>query len=222
MPAGRASASPSATVVPATAAAVFGSRFELAVRYAAILAGDGVLRGLIGPRESDRLWSRHLLNCAVLGELVEAGSFVGDVGSGAGLPGIPLAIARPDLRIELIEPMERRTSFLRDVVAELGLDGVTVLRSRADDARRDTYDVVTARAVAPLIRLVPLALPLARVGGVLLAMKGATAAAELAEAAAGIAAAGGARGVLRTAGVGRVDPPTTIVEIVRTPGGRRG
>jgi 16S rRNA (guanine527-N7)-methyltransferase len=157
---------------------------------------------------------------------------VGDVGSGAGLPGIALAIARPDLRIELIEPMERRTAFLQDVIADLGLAGVTVLRSRGEDAPRDRYDVVTARAVAPLVRLVPMALPLARLGGTLLAIKGAQAAGELQAATGAIAAAGGGRGTVQTAGVGVIEPATSVVSIERqrmlapsrrqTAGGRRG
>jgi 16S rRNA (guanine527-N7)-methyltransferase len=222
----------SAPAVPAAAAAVFGPRLDLAIRYAELLGAEGVVRGVIGPREVERLWDRHLLNCAVLGELIGPGLLVGDVGSGAGLPGIPLAIARPDLRIELIEPMDRRTAFLRDVIAELGLAGVTVVRSRGEDAPRDRYDVVTARAVAPLVRLVPMALPLARLGGTLLAIKGAHAADELHAATVATSAAGGDRGALHAVGVGVVDPPTTVVSIVRrrvlTParrpvaGGRRG
>ncbi|MEO6713963.1 MAG: 16S rRNA (guanine(527)-N(7))-methyltransferase RsmG [Mycobacteriales bacterium] len=217
---------------PAAAATVFGPRLELAVRYAAMLADAGVVRGLIGPREADRVWDRHLLNSAVIAELIGPELLVGDVGSGAGLPGLPLAIARPDLRVELIEPMERRAEFLRDVIAELELFGVCVVRARGEDANRDRYDVVTARAVAPLARLVPMALPLARVGGVLLAIKGASAAEELSAATLPVTGAGGARGELLTAGVGVVDPPTTVVSIVRlrelTParrgsaGGRRG
>lgn len=201
--------------VPAVAERVFGDRVALAVRYAEMLASDGVLRGLIGPRESDRLWERHLLNCAVVAELIAPGSFVGDIGSGAGLPGIPLAIARPDLRIDLVEPMERRVGFLRDVVAELALDGVTVTRSRGEDAPRDQYDVVAARALAPLERLVPMVLPLARVGGTLLAMKGSTAAAELSAASPVIDRAGGSSGDLVAVGTGLVDPPTMVVVVRR-------
>lgn len=209
---------------PEVAHALFGAQLPLVLRYAQLLASDGVLRGLIGPREAPRLWERHLLNCAVVAELIPDGALVGDVGSGAGLPGIPLALARPDLRIELIEPMDRRAAFLRDVVAALGLDSVVVLRSRGEEATRDRYDVVTARAVAPLERLVPMALPLARLGGLLLAMKGATALAELSAAAATTEAAGGSRAELRTVGVGIVDPPTSIVRICRlraVPGARR-
>ena len=201
---------------PTSAAAVFGVRLELAVRYAELLATEGVLRGLIGPREAVRLWDRHLLNCAVVGELIEADARVGDLGSGAGLPGIALAIARPDLRIELIEPLQRRAAFLRDAVSSLGLDGpVSVLRSRGEDAQRDGYDVVVARAVAALDRLVPVALPLARLGGTLLAIKGAAAAAELAVAARVIDRAGGAHAELMKAGAGKVEPATVVIAVRR-------
>lgn len=216
---------PDAAAVPSSAAAVFGPGLDLAVRYAAMLASDGVLRGLIGPGEANRLWERHLLNCAVVGELIGADATVGDVGSGAGLPGIPLAIARPDLRIDLIEPMERRAAFLRDVVAALGLAGVTVTRSRGEDVRPYSYDVVTARAVAPLARLVPMALPLARIGGTLLALKGSSAAAELMLGSSAIAAAGGSRGEVLTAGVGMIESPTVVVAVRRdreAPVARRG
>ncbi|MBW0011039.1 MAG: 16S rRNA (guanine(527)-N(7))-methyltransferase RsmG, partial [Pseudonocardiales bacterium] len=136
--------------VRVAAQAVFGDRYPLAERYAALLAGSGVVRGLIGPREADRLWERHLLNSAVLGELVPEGARVLDVGSGAGLPGIPLALARPDLVIVLLEPMARRVVWLREVVAVLGL-AVSVDRGRVEELRvRDecgVHDVVTARGV---------------------------------------------------------------------------
>jgi len=197
------------------AESVFGDRLGAAVRYAAMLAGDGTTRGLVGPREVDRLWDRHLLNCAVIAELIPLDASVADVGSGAGLPGIPLALARPDLRVELIEPMDRRTGFLNEVIAELALDNVTVLRGRAENAQRDRYDIVAARAVAPLYQLVPMALPLARLGGVLLALKGASAASELATARSAIADAGGGRGDVLTVGKGVVDPPTRVVVIRR-------
>ena len=215
--------------VPDSASTVFGPQLDRAVRYAELLATDGVLRGLIGPREAARVWDRHLLNCAVVGEVVPAGASVCDVGSGAGLPGVPLALARSDLRVELVEPMERRASFLRDVVAELALENVTVSRGRGEDASRDRYDVVTARALAPLLRLVPMCLPLVRVGGLLVAMKGSGALAELTDASMIVAAAGGGRAELVTVGVGVVDPPATLVLIRRDralpaqrPGGARG
>ena len=138
-------------------------------------------RGLIGPREVPRLWERHLLNCAVLGELLPEGASLCDVGSGAGLPGIPLALARPDVRITLLEPLLRRTTFLDEVVRQLGLENVTVLRGRAEEmvGKLPPVDVVTARAVAPLDRLAGWGLPLLRPYGEMLALKGDTAEQEL-------------------------------------------
>ena len=131
---------------------VFSSeRLPLIAAYAASLADAGVVRGLIGPREVPRLWERHLLNCAVLGEAVPEGVEVCDIGSGAGLPGLVLAIARPDLRLTLVEPLLRRTTYLSEVVEELGLDNVEVVRGRADALHGERrFDVVTSRAVAPL------------------------------------------------------------------------
>jgi 16S rRNA (guanine527-N7)-methyltransferase len=153
---------------------VFGSeRLPLAVRYAELLAGDGTVRGLIGPREVPRLWERHLINCAVLAELIPDEAAVCDIGTGAGLPGIVLAIARPDLQVTLVEPLLRRTSFLEEVVAELGLTRCEVRRARADALHGvATYEVVTSRAVAPLPKLVAWSLPLVAPGGAVLAMKG--------------------------------------------------
>ena len=145
---------------------------DLARRFVVHLATSGVERGLIGPREVPRLWNRHVLNCAVLGELVPQGVRVVDVGSGAGLPGIALAIARPDLQVVLVEPLERRTTWLDEVVADLGL-GVRVLRARAEEvAGTERAAVVTARAVAPLDKLARWTLPLVQPGGELLAIKG--------------------------------------------------
>lgn len=140
---------------PKEAQAVFGEFLPEAVRYAELLADAGVKRGLIGPREVPRLWERHLLNCAVLSEVVPEGVTVCDVGSGAGLPGIPLALVRPDLKITLLEPLLRRTNFLQEVVELLGLDHVTVVRGRAEEVlgTLQPVHVVTARAVAPLDRL---------------------------------------------------------------------
>lgn len=185
-PRGRRGPSPVAEPGPA-AAIVFGPGLDQALRYAAALRGPGVVRGLIGPREADRLWDRHLLNCAVLGELIPRDSAVLDVGSGAGLPGLPLAIARPDLSVTLLEPMARRVAFLDEVVADLGLPRVTVVRGRAEDGavRRNLgrFPVVTARAVAPLDRLLGWCLPLLAPRGQLLAIKGSSAQAELAAAA---------------------------------------
>lgn len=156
-------------------------RLVLAGRYAELLGGDGVVRGLIGPREVPRLWERHLLNCAVLAEAVPNGARVCDIGSGAGLPGLVLAIARPDLVVTLVEPLLRRTTFLQEVVDALGLDRVTVVRGRAEEMRgAASYDVVTSRAVAPLERLLGWSMPLVTASGSLLAMKGASAADEIA------------------------------------------
>lgn len=201
---------------PAGAADVFGERLELAQRYVTALATDGVERGLIGPREVPRLWDRHLLNCAVLAELVPPGARVIDVGSGAGLPGIPLALARPDLTFSLLEPSVRRSTFLSEVVQLLELPGVDVVRGRAEEGRRTPVEVVTARAVAPLIRLAGWCLPLVAPAGRLLAIKGASAPAEVQAAADAVRAAGGLPATIRLCGCAVVDPPTTVVEIVRT------
>jgi 16S rRNA (guanine527-N7)-methyltransferase len=202
------------------ARALFGERLDLAIQYAELLATDGVVRGLIGPREAPRVWDRHLLNCAAVGELVPPGAVVVDVGSGAGLPGLVLAIARPDLSVVLVEPMARRTAFLSEVVAALGLDqSVTVLRARAEEAagRLPTgpAEVVTARAVAPLDRLAAWCLPLAKVGGRLLAIKGASAAEEAATYAAAVRRLGGGPPAIRICGADLLDPATTVMEVVR-------
>lgn len=148
-------------------------RLPLAERYAELLATAGVERGLIGPREAPRLWDRHLLNCALLAEAVPTESGVADLGSGAGLPGLVLAIARPDLTLTLVEPLERRTVFLLEVVAELDLDRVEVVRGRAEALHGDrTFDVVTSRALAPLDRLLAWSMPLVAPHGAMVAMKG--------------------------------------------------
>jgi 16S rRNA (guanine527-N7)-methyltransferase len=199
---------------PADAQVIFGDNLPLARRYAELLAGPGVERGLIGPREVDRIWTRHLLNCAVIEAAVPSDAEVLDIGSGAGLPGLVLAIVRPDLRVELVEPMERRTAFLHEVVAELGLTGVTVTRARGSELTRHC-DVVTARAVAPLRRLAPEALALVRPGGRLLAMKGQNAQTELQDARAAIEGAGGAPAQLLLFGVDLLEVPTTVVAIER-------
>lgn len=173
--------------IPAPPEAVqrFGSATAQVERYAGWLAGPGVERGLLGPREVDRIWPRHLLNCAVLEEQLPVDGRICDLGSGAGLPGVVLALLRPQTPIVLLEPLLRRATFLEEVVADLQLSGVTVVRGRAQDHVKTNprYDVVVARAVAPLERLVGWALPLLRPGGLLLAQKGAAAATELAAAA---------------------------------------
>ena len=190
-------------------------------RYADLLAGDGVVRGLIGPREVGRLWSRHLANCAVLEELVPEGALVADVGSGAGLPGLPLALVRPDVRVVLVEPLLRRATFLGEAVSALGLeDRVEVLRGRAEDVGLEV-DVVTARAVAPLDRLAGWTLPLARLGGILLALKGDGALEEVAASQEALEKVGGGHAEVLVCGAGIVDPPTTVVRVVRLAAGRR-
>jgi 16S rRNA (guanine527-N7)-methyltransferase len=193
---------------------------EPLVDFASLLAGAGVARGLIGPREVPRLWERHLLNCAVVAApeagLIPTGCRVADVGSGAGLPGLVWAIVRPDLRVVLIEPLLRRSDFLNEAVAALDLsDRVTVLRVRGEDVTRSAdwrpVDVVTARAVAPLDRLIGWTAPLLAEGGRLLALKGSAARAELAESTAVAAAAGLVDLSIVEVGAGVVDPATTII-----------
>ncbi|MGP4023037.1 16S rRNA (guanine(527)-N(7))-methyltransferase RsmG [Actinomadura sp. 3N407] len=194
---------------------VFGDALPVAERYAAFLAEAGVERGLIGPREVDRLWERHLINCAVVSAAVPADAQVVDVGSGAGLPGVVLAIVRPDLRVTLLEPLLRRTTFLDECVELLGLPNVEVRRARAEEVAGEfSVDVATARAVAPLERLVTWALPLLRPGGELLALKGERAAAELDEAGPVLERFGARTAELLQVGHGMVDPPTTLVRVV--------
>jgi 16S rRNA (guanine527-N7)-methyltransferase len=212
---------PAATVpaVPAAAGQVFGAGLAGAVAYAELLATDGTVRGLIGPREVPRLWDRHLLNSAVIGELVPTGARVVDVGSGAGLPGIPLALARPDIEVVLLEPLARRAVFLTECVRRLALPKVAVVRGRAEegDVRRRLggADVVTARAVAPLERLAGWCLPLLRPGGRLLALKGESAAEELAATGPALRRIGGSSAELVRCGAGTLAPPTTVVVVTR-------
>lgn len=169
---------------PAAAAVVFGDRIDAARRYTADLAQWGEELGLIGPLELSRLWTRHVVNSALLAPLLWPGALVGDIGSGAGLPGIPLAIARPDVSFMLIEPMERRVDWLNAEVERLGLTNVVVQRARAEDAVLDRQlDQATARAVSALSKLVPLVAPLVRSDGQLLFMKGERVHEELAGAA---------------------------------------
>jgi 16S rRNA (guanine527-N7)-methyltransferase len=210
-------------VAPAADAALFGERLPLARRFAEHLVTSGVERGLIGPREAPRVWARHVLNCAVVAELVPDGARLVDVGSGAGLPGLPLALARPDVRIVLVEPLARRVDWLREVIADLGV-AVEVERGRAEDdvvrRRWEGADVVTARAVAPLARLAGWCLPLLRPGGQLLAVKGASAAEELARDAAAVRELGGGVPRIERCGAGIVDPPSTVVVVERAGGPR--
>ncbi|QTX06221.1 16S rRNA (guanine(527)-N(7))-methyltransferase RsmG [Agromyces archimandritae] len=174
--------SPALEPEPAAAARLFGERIELARAFAAALASRGEELGLIGPLELPRLWTRHLLNSALVAPLLRPGR-VGDIGSGAGLPGLVLAIARPDVDFVLIEPMERRVAWLESQVEELGLRNVTVLRARAEDAKlRGELDQVTARAVSALRTLIPITAPLLKSGGELVLMKGASVENEIAAA----------------------------------------
>ncbi len=164
---------------PAAAVTLFGSNIATAREFAANLADQGEKRGLIGPLELPRLWTRHILNSAIVAPLLRPGR-VGDVGSGAGLPGLVLAIARPDVSFVLIEPMERRVAWLNDQVSALRLDNVEVVRARAEEVRLDVpLDQVTARAVSAFRTLIPLTAPLLRSGGELVLMKGAGAPAEI-------------------------------------------
>jgi len=210
---------------PEQAREVFGDRFDDAVRYAELLADAGVQRGLIGPREVPRLWERHLLNCAVLSEVVPDGVTVCDVGSGAGLPGIPLALVREDIKITLLEPLLRRTNFLTEVVELLGLDHVTVVRGRAEEVmgKLQPVHVVTARAVAPLERLATWGIPLLRPYGEMLALKGDTAEEELKSAATVLSKLGAVGTSILQVGEGIVDPLSTVVrvEVGESPGGVR-
>ena len=167
---------------PDTAEGIFGSQIGLARQYAQKLANDSDELGLLGPRELDKIWSRHILNSAVVAELVKPGELVADVGSGAGLPGIPMAIAAPETDFVLIEPMDRRASWLQEVVSELGLENVEVVRARAEEVEGGQFDVVTARAVAALDKLLRLCVPLLKPGGRVIALKGSKAPEEILEA----------------------------------------
>lgn len=205
---------------PAQAVAVFGARLDLAREYARLLATDASPRGLIGPREVARLWDRHLLNCAVVGDLLPPDARIVDVGSGAGLPGLVLAIRRPDLQVDLVEPLARRVTFLDEAVLHLGLAAsVRVARGRAEEpaivAQVGAAEWVTARAVAPLDRLVRWCLPMLQPGGWLLALKGTSAAAEVAEHGSLIHALGGRETSVARCGEGVLAQPTVVVRIRR-------
>lgn len=204
---------------PAAAARIFGDRLPAAIQYARLLATDGVVRGLIGPRESDRLWDRHLLNCAVVAELIPADRRVADIGSGAGLPGIVLAIARPDMNLVLVDAQARRVDFLTECVETLALDRVRVMQGRVEDrAVREAIgrvDVVTARALAPLDRLAAWCMPLLESGGRLLAIKGSSASDEVARNRRVLGRYGATEVAIRRCGAGVVDPETTVVDIER-------
>lgn len=195
---------------------MFSDALPRAEAFAHLLATEGTLRGLIGPREVPRLWERHLLNCALVTDLVPASATVCDIGSGAGLPGLVMAIRRPDLRVTLVEPLLRRTTFLEEAVAALELDQVEVYRGRADALHgQRTFDVVTSRAVAPLDRLSEWSLPLVRSGGLFLAMKGSSVQAELDSAARAIAAGRGVLDQVVELGAEFLDHPVRVVRIVK-------
>ena len=203
---------------PAVAAEIFGDRLDKAIAYHRSLATTGSERGFIGPREVPRLWERHVLNCAVIGEAFEEGATIADIGSGAGLPGIPLAIARPDLQITLIEPLLKRSTYLGEIVEELGLDNVAVIRGRAEEPhvrKLGKVDVVTSRAVAPLGKLAGWSLPLAKQGGSMIAMKGSSVGEELERDAAQIRNAGGGEAEIFTVGGSVLEEPTTLIRIPR-------
>jgi 16S rRNA (guanine527-N7)-methyltransferase len=201
--------------LPVSAASVFGPALATAEAFAGVLATRGVEQGLIGPREVPRLWDRHLLNCAVVAELIdEQCRTLVDIGSGAGLPGLVLAMLRPEVTITLLEPMERRCRFLAECVTELGLGHASVLRGRAEDVARAGLlraDVATARAVAPLPRLAELAAGLVRPGGMVLAIKGITARQELENAGPALRRIGARSAEVVRAGQGKVVPATTVV-----------
>ena len=199
---------------PAIAVDVFGPRIGVAEKYARLLAGTGIDHGLLGPRERPRVWERHILNCAVIAPGFTSEADVLDVGSGAGLPGIVLAIARPDLHVTLVEPLQRRTIWLQRTISDLRLENVSLRRGRAESLWGDVRSrYVTARAVARLSTVATWCLPLLEPGGSLLVMKGATAEAELAVDRPEIERLGGRRMRVEAYGVGLVDPPSLVVRI---------
>lgn len=207
----------SAPEPPPEAVDVFGEQLPLARRYADLLATTGISHGLVGPREAPRLWERHLVNCAVMEQLLPVDSRVVDIGSGAGLPGLALAVIRPDLQLHLVEPLLRRTTWLETAVAELGIgDRVGVHRGRADEVELSA-PVVTARAVASLDKLVRWSFPLLEPGGRLLALKGLAAERELEDARTALEDQGVTHAEVHLIGQGRVSEPVRVVEIVRPP-----
>jgi 16S rRNA (guanine527-N7)-methyltransferase len=208
---------------PALAGELFGPEIGAARRYVEMLADGGIVRGLIGPRERGRLWTRHVVNSALGAALLPADGTVVDIGSGAGLPGIPMAIARPDVLITLVEPLERRVVFLAEVIDELGLTNCRVLRGRADQVVADAggADVVTSRAVAPLARLAGWSAPLLRAGGELMALKGSSAADEVERDAAVVAGLGLRELRVEVLGADVTDEPTYLIRGVFRPVSRQ-
>lgn len=198
----------------AAAEELFGDRLELAVRFVGHLSSTGIEWGLLGPREVPRLWERHVLNCAVVGDLLPEGALVADVGSGAGLPGLALALARPDSQFILIEPLERRVAWLDMVVADLGLENVDVVRARSEQVVGNiAVDIVTARAVSALKSLIPLTVPLLEGSGELLAIKGRSAGNEIAAAAKALKKFKASTPVIETVGEDLLAEPTTVVRV---------
>lgn len=213
-------------VPPAGVELVFGERASAIGDYARILSTTGVDHGLVGPREVPRLWERHILNCGVVAPALPEGARVADVGSGAGLPGLVWAVARPDVEMHLVEPLLRRTRWLEDTVAALGLTNVTIHRARAEAMVGELeVDVVTARAVSRLDTLAGWCLPLLTPGGRMLALKGAAAQEELDEAAGLLRRLGAVDAAVEEYGADLLDPPSRVVRIDlgdRPAGGRRG
>lgn len=198
---------------PAALAAYFGPRSEQAAAFVEHLRTSAVERGLLGPREVPRLWSRHVLNCAAVAPLLPADADIVDVGSGAGLPGLVLAIARQDVHVTLVEPLLRRVAWLEEVTADLELDNVSVVRARAEELDTAWADVATARAVAPLAKLSAWCLPLVRPRGAMLAIKGRSAAEELRETAQLLPKLGAVEWRVVEVGADLLEEPTTVVEI---------
>ncbi|MGB7449759.1 MAG: 16S rRNA (guanine(527)-N(7))-methyltransferase RsmG [Ornithinimicrobium sp.] len=202
---------------PRAAAEIFGEQLALAVRYADLLVSTGIEHGLLGPREAPKVWERHIVNCAAVESLLPHRTRLIDIGSGAGLPGLALAIARPDLKVTLIEPLARRTRWLDDAVAQLGLTQVSVQRARAEDmGSLIQAPVVTARAVARLDKLATWAWPLLPEGGRLLALKGQSADDELMEAGPTLDRLGTGRRVVHDVGADVLDPPVRVIELVKS------
>jgi 16S rRNA (guanine527-N7)-methyltransferase len=203
-----------ASAAPPAAAGLFGSQLDRAERYAQILAGAAVERGLLGPREVDRLWDRHILNSVAIAELLQSDEGIADIGSGAGLPGIPLALARPDLRLTLIEPLLRRSEFLREVVDDLGVD-ITIVRGRAEDRsiqrQVGEMDAVVSRAVASLDKLTKWSMPLLRLDGRMVAMKGERAEEEIQQHRRVMASLGAVDVRVMRCGADFLDPAATAV-----------
>jgi 16S rRNA (guanine527-N7)-methyltransferase len=206
---------------PPAAAGIFGAALDKAVEFASLLATDGVTRGLIGPRETARLWDRHLLNCAVVAELLPPTGQLVDIGSGAGLPGIVLGLLRPELDVILLEPMLRRVSFLQECVESLGMENTVVVRARAEELSGEVRaDVVTARAVAPLDKLAGWAMGLLVPGGEILAIKGQSAEEELVAAQPVLKRLGARTAEIHRVGRDKVLPETTVVRVVMSGRGR--